>query len=140
MAVVFISPKQRQKMFILGITIMFLLLLLIISFAVFLSQPKPVPPELVFNRPKIDINMKLFESDQFKNLKLFEEIKMQFEYTAIAADNKTKKDIISAVSIEEARQILEDQDLTVVDIKEAGIGRENPFMPYSRSALPQTGR
>jgi predicted tellurium resistance membrane protein TerC len=130
MAVVFISPKQRQKVFFMGITIIFLLFLIAVAFVVFLSKPKEVPQTLVFNKPKVSINLKVFESDQFKNLQPFEEMQMQFSYSAVTKQKKEVTGFISAVSESDARKILEGMDLRVLSIEEAEIGRENPFTPY----------
>lgn len=136
MAVVFISPKQKQKMFLLGITAIFLLFLIIVSVVVFLSEPQRVAPELVFNKPKVDVDIDIFDSEQFKNLQPFEEMKIQFEYTASTKNNKLVTGFVSAVSEEEATEILEARDLKVSDIKEAEIGRDNPFTPYYQEAPP----
>jgi len=130
MAVVFISPKKRQKVFFMGITAMFLLLLVVIFFGVFLSKPKDVLPVMVFNKPKVNIDMKIFDSDQFKNLQPFAEMEIQYSYKAFTKDNKLKTGFISAVSIDQAMTILEDMKLTISELKEAEIGRDNPFTPY----------
>ena len=130
MAVVFISPKQRQKMFFLGITVMFLLLLAVISLVVLLASPKEVPPVLVFNKPKVNIDMSVFDSGQFKNLQPFPEMEKQYTYVAVAKDGQTRTGLISAVSADQAKAVLTNIGLTVSDIKEAGIGRQNPFIPY----------
>lgn len=137
MAVVFISPKQRQKMFFLGITVLFLLFLLVIFFSIFLSKPKQSDIVLVFNKPKVDIDMKVFESDQFKNLQPFAEMEILFSYTAVSKQDKDVEGFISAVSLEDARKILEDMGLMVKILKESEIGRENPFAPYDQSIVPQ---
>src|SRR3989344_5320630 len=121
MAVVFISPKQRQKTFFLGITVIFLLFLAAVGFAVFLSQPKPVSPEIVFNKPKISIDTKIFDSEQFKNLQPFAEMKIRFAYTARTTQGESETGIITAVSENEAKKILEDAGMAVIDLKEAGI-------------------
>ncbi len=130
MAIVFISPKQRQRMFFMGITILFVLFLLIISFAVFLSKPKPVPAELVFNRPKIDINLQVLESEQVKNLEPALQMDLQFKYTAITDKGVKTSGIITATSQEEAQKILQGMQLSGVSLEEAKTGRENPFTPY----------
>jgi predicted tellurium resistance membrane protein TerC len=129
MAVVFISPKQRQKMFLVGIATVFLLFLIVVSFGVFLSKPKEIQTPLVFNKPKINIDMKVFDSEQFKNLQPLQNIEMQFSYKGLK-DKKSLTGIISAASLEQARKILEDMGLTVTELKEIEIGRENPFTPY----------
>ena len=117
-------------MFFIGITVMFLLFLITIFLGVFLSSPKNVPQELIFNKPKVNVDMKIFESDQFKNLKPFIEMQTQYSYTATTKDKKIKTGFISAISISQAKTILEGMGLTVSDIKEIEIGRSNPFIPY----------
>ncbi len=130
MAVVFISPKQRQKMFFMGITAVFLLFLIIFSLGVFLSKPKEVSPVLVFNKPKVNIDMSVFDSDQFKNLQIFPEMETQYSYRAIGKDKKIKTGFISAISPDQAKTILESMGLILSELKEVEIGRDNPFIPY----------
>jgi predicted tellurium resistance membrane protein TerC len=138
MAVVFISPKQQQKIFFLGITIIFLLFLIIVFLGVFLSKPKEVSPLLVFNKPKVNIDMTIFDSIQFRDLQLFPEMEMQYSYTAFTKDNKTQTGFISAVSIDQAKEKLKNMGLTVSDIRESEVGRGNPFMPYYTVTAPAT--
>jgi predicted tellurium resistance membrane protein TerC len=130
MAVVFISPKQRQKVFFMGITIIFLLFLIIISLGVFLSGPKDVSPVLVFNKPKVDIDIKIFDSSQFKDFQSFIQMETQYSYKATSKDKKLKTGFVSAVSMEQAKAILEGMGLKVSELKEVEIGRDNPFTPY----------
>ena len=134
MAVIFISPKQRQKMFFLGITIMFLLFLVVISFGVFLSKPEEVSPILVFNRPKVNIDMTIFDSEQFKELQPFPEMETQYSYTALTKAKTQQTGFISAVSQDQAETILQGMGLTVSEIKEVEVGRVNPFTPYYQTA------
>ena len=117
-------------MFFAGITTIFLLFVIIVAFAVFLSKPPQSSFEVAFNKPKVDINIKVFDSEQFKNLVPFEGMKTQFEYVALAKSNKKVSGFVAAASEDEAREILEGLELKVVTIKEAKTGRENPFMPY----------
>ena len=130
MAVVFISPKQRQKTFFLGIAIILLLFLLSVAFGVLFSGPKQVPPELVFNKPKVNIDTEIFDSEQFKNLQPFTQIPLQFKYKAATSQGKPAEGLISATSIEEARKTLEEMNFVAIELKEVDIGRENPFTPY----------
>lgn len=130
MAIVFISPKQRQKTFFIGITVIVLLFLVIISLSILFAKPKEVAPELVFNKPKVDINFKVLDSDQFKELEPFSEMETQFRYVAATKKGKSVTGVISAVSESAAREILITMELTVTEIKEVEIGRENPFEPY----------
>jgi len=130
MAIVFISPKQRQKTFFIGITAIVLLFLIVVALSVFLAKPKEIPPELVFNKPKVDINLTVLDSDQFKELEPFSEMEVQFSYSAVTEKGKNVTGIISAVSESAARKALEEMKLTIAEIKEIKIGRENPFVPY----------
>lgn len=134
MAVVFISPKQRQRTFFIGITVMFLLFLAVIFFGVFLSAPTGTSPVLVFNKPKVSIDMSIFNSDQFKNLQPFAKMQTQYSYTATlksaVGQAKQETGFITADSIDQAKTILQGMGLEVSQIKEAEIGRDNPFTPY----------
>ncbi len=139
MAVVFISPKQRQKVFFTGITVMFLLFLSIIALSVFLSKPKESVPTIIFNKTKINIKTEVFDSDQFKTLQPFMEMNIFYSYKAITKTKQPRGGFISAVSQNEARTKLEGSGLTVVEIKEAEIGRDNPFTPYYEVLVKQPG-
>lgn len=117
-------------MFFIGITTIFVLFLIIITFWVFLSRPQPPAPELVFNKPKVNIDLKILDSDQFKSLVPFPQMPIQFSYTAISQTGKTVEGLITATSIEEATMLLKETGLDVGSIEEANVGRENPFTPY----------
>lgn len=101
-----------------------------IAFWVLLSQPKPPPAELVFNKPKISINMDVFDSEEFKNLQPFTELRMQFQYKANTTEGEQVSGFVQAVSAKEAREILAEAGMVVLELEESGIGRENPFTPY----------
>jgi len=135
MAVVFISPQKRQQMFLIGIISAFALFVTIVALLVFLSQPEKVAPELVFNKPKVSINFESFTSDQFKNLQPFVEMQTQFDYSALTKDNNQVDGSIFAANIDEAKKNLQDMGLTITDIKQAEVGRLNPFAPYYQSAV-----
>lgn len=117
-------------MFFTGITILFALVLAIISLVVFLSKPKPVAEKLVFNRPKIDINLQVLESDQIKMFEPAVQMDLQFKYEAVTKKGVKRSGIITAVSEEEAYKILEGMELVSINIEKAEAGRENPFAPY----------
>jgi len=137
MAVVFISPRQRQRMFFTGITIVVGLFLIVIAFVIFFSQPKEVSKEVVFNKPKVTINFEIFDSDQFKSLEPVGEMQVQFFYEA-KQDGQEIKGYISAVSSQEAEKILTELGYQITDLQEALIGRLNPFEPYTSTNLENT--
>ena len=138
MAVVFISPKQRQKTFFMIITAIFILFLVTISLGVFMSKPNEVLPVLIFNKAKVNIDMKIFDSDQFKSLQPFTEMQVQYTYKAIARNKQPRSGFISATSEDEAKTTLAGMGLNVSEIKEIEIGRDNPFTPYYASVTVST--
>jgi len=125
-------------MFFIGITVMFLLFLVAISLGVFLSKPKEVSSVLVFNKPKVNIDMNIFDSDQFKELQPFPEMETQYSYKAATKDKKQATGFISAVSEDQARDILVSRGLIVSELKEVEIGRDNPFASYYQQATVAT--
>ena len=138
MAVVFISPKQRQKAFLVGITVVLMLFLVVISLGVFLAKPGDFSPQLVFNKPKVSIDTSIFDSDQFKNLQPFTDMQKQYSYKATTKDGKPQIGFVSADTIDHARNTLEAQGLTVSELKEVEVGRDNPFTPYYQPVVTPT--
>jgi len=136
MAIVFISPKQRQRVFFTGITVVFLLILAAISLGVFLAKPIQNPGAVVFNKPKVSIDMSIFDSQEFKDLQLFPEMGIQYSYKALDKAHKLQTGFLSASSLEEANSILVSQGLMVSEIKEVKVGRADPFMPYYTIPAP----
>lgn len=131
MAVVFISPKQRQKMFIIGITSVFGLLLAVIAAVVLFSQPsEDISEELVFNKPKVKIDFEILESEQFQSLQDFQEMEIRYSYIVVKNEEEIEG-YTTANSIEEARQKLENLGYEVYSITEAEMGRDNPFEDYN---------
>jgi hypothetical protein len=130
MAVVFISPKQRQKTFFVIITLMFLLFMIVIFLGVFSAKPSSVSQVVVFNKAKINIDMSIFNGEKFKNLQPFTDINPQYSYSALFKNGKPQSGFISAPSIDQARTMLEGMGLNVSEISEVEAGRPDPFIPY----------
>ncbi len=130
MAIVFISPKKRQKIFFMGITVLFLLFISFVSLSVFLSKPKAVPEEQVSITPKININFKILESDKIKYVQPMGKIEKSFFYEALTDKKQFKTGTILAVSPEEAKKAIIAMGLTITKFEEVKVGRDNPFIPY----------
>lgn len=130
MAIVFISPKERQKVFILGIAVLFVLFLVGISLIIFLAKPKETPSELVFHAPKIRINFDVLTSDKIRDLQFLPEIEKEFNYAAKTETGQDKSGKIAASSPEKAIQILTALRLSSIVLEEIRGGRETPFSPY----------
>ncbi len=117
---------------------MFLLFIAVVFFGVFLSSPKEVPATLVFNKPKVNVDTKILDSAQFKSLQPFAKMQTQYSYEATDEENSFKTGFITAASKEAAMAILENSGLSVSELKEAKIGRDNPFSPYYQQGLQPT--
>jgi len=130
MAVVFISPKKRQRTFFVAITLGLLAFLGFISLGVMSSTPPEIDTAIVYNKAKINIDMSVFDSDRFKNLKSSTEMGVQYAYKVVTKSKLTEEGFISSSSETLARKKLEDNGLTVISLKETGAGRDNPFVPY----------
>jgi len=130
MAIVFVSPKQRQKMFFLGITILFLLFLSIVGTVVFFSKPALTLTETIFKKPNIKIDFTVLDSEQVKESSLMGRIQKQFTYSATTVKGSQESGNVFAATIEEATKKLEDEKLTNISLEEALVGRENPFTSY----------
>ena len=129
MAIVFISPKEKQKVFIIGIIGLFFLVLVLIGLLVFSAKPKKAA-EQVFNAPKIEINFGILDSNVIKNLYPLPEMKKEFSYTGQTSKKIPKSGTIIASSQEEAMQALITLGLADIVLKEITGGRDNPFTPY----------
>ncbi len=139
MAVVFISPKQRQKMFFMGISGIALLFMGAVAIGVFFAPEKQVDQSVVFNEPKISVNTKIFDSDKFKNLVPFSDMEFQYSYTGVDANKKPFSGYISATSPDEAASKLTSQGYSNLNINQVQLGRDNPFAPYyARQIAPAT--
>lgn len=117
-------------MFFVGITIIFLLFLTVVSLGVFFSEPEEIPPTLVFNKPKVNIDMSIFDSALFQGLRPFAEMTPLFSYKALGGNNQLTTGFISADSAEQAVKTLQELGLSVSELKEVETGRENPFISY----------
>ena len=130
MAVVFISPKKRQRAFFVILTLGFLLFIGFISLGIFFAKPKAVSPSVVFNKSKINIDMSIFDSQRFRNLHDSPVMGFQYNYRALNRSKIVETGFISAESVDEAKKTLEGMGLTVTFLEEVKLGRDNPFVPY----------
>ena len=114
---------------------MFVLFLAVISLGVFSAKPKSISAPLTFNKPKVNIDTKIFDSVQFKSLQPFTQMQTQYSYEATTKAGKTKTGFVTAGSIDEAKAILTNMGLSPTQLKETEIGREDPFSPYYQATV-----
>ena len=137
MAIVFVSPKQKQRLFLAGIIALFVLVLISIAFFVFLSKPASTILQQSFKKTEIKINFEVLDSDKVKYLSVVEKMELQFTYTAVGPDDKPVVGKILAVSEEKALEDLRNMKLTNIVITASSPGRVDPFASYYQiKALP----
>lgn len=103
-----------------------------------MAKPKELQVETVFNKAKVSINFDVLDSDGFKNLEPFAELKIEFVYKASNKKGQVIEGKISAESAKEAENILKESGLSVNEINEVEAGRENPFAPSSGTTTSKT--
>lgn len=133
MAIVFISPRKKQQMFFWGIALSLIVFLAIISLIVFLpdflSKNSNTPADMT-SLPDITVNLNILDSDKVKNLQPPSSLPIAFTYTVQDKNGIQIQGNISAASKQDAQSILEKADFKVISLKEANIGRTNPFVSY----------
>lgn len=130
MAIVFISPKEKQKVFFGAIAGVFGFIVIVIAIIILLSRPAPIAQEKVFKKPPIKINFALLDSDKLKNLQPFPQIEAEFTYTAKDAEDRDVAGKITAASEDDARKAIEAMNLKILTINGPLLGQDNPFTPY----------
>jgi hypothetical protein len=140
MAVVFISPKSKQKAFLMWIVTGVMAFIAGVAFFVFTYSPTTTIDvgNVIFNKPKVTIDLSILDSDRFKNLNPFDQLETQFSYNGTTDKGKISSGIISAININEARKILVGMGLLVIDLKPVDSGRLNPFTPYYQKIIQET--
>ena len=135
MAIVFVSPREKQKAFLVAIVIFSVIVFAIIGLAIFLSSPKkPQGAGSRFVAPQIEIDFDVLTSPEILNLVLMPEMDLQFSYKGINSSAQEQTGKISAPTERRAREILSNLGLVlIIELKEVGVGRENPFSPIGTS-------
>lgn len=138
MAIVFVSPRQKQRLFLTGIIALFVLILITISLFVFLSKPNSSILSQSFKKPDIKVNLAVLDSDQLKYFSVAEKVDQQFIYKATATDGKIVNGKILAVSEVQAEEKLRNMNLSNITIEGTAPGRVNPFIIYYQNQTTQT--
>ncbi len=133
MAIVLISPKNKQRTFA-WIAVTIILLLAVISLVVFIpkffNKSQRITNQASLSQPTIAINLSIVDSDKVKNLEPFLQIEIDYAYVAQDQNGKQVAGTIAATSKDEAKKFLEALNLKVSSIKEANVGNSNPFISY----------
>lgn len=137
MAIIFVSPKQKQKLFVIAVVSALVFVLVVISLIIFLSKPKAVSDQNFFEKkPEIVIDFSVLEKEQIKLMEIPPRPQMQFDYTATGEGGKFLSGRIVASSEKEALSILESRKISAIQIKKTSVGRINPFLPYYQVIAP----
>ncbi len=134
MAIVLISPKKRQKVFIWGVASLLVLVVIAIASFIFIpgltNQTINIPDTGAYITPDIKLNLKIVDSQQVQNLQPFLNIETEFAYIATDKNGKQAVGKISATDKDNAKKSLEAMGFVVLSLQEANMGRSNPFVPY----------
>ncbi len=134
MAIIFVSPKRKQRMFFLGMAMLLVLFLIIISLIIllpeFLNKTQNIPTEVSSNMPNVTINLNTIDSDVVKNLDIFSNLETEFTYVIQNQSGQQATGNIIAISKDSIQKIFEKRGIKVISLKEANIGRDNPFVSY----------
>jgi len=133
MVIVFEPRQKKQKMFFWGVTVLLVFILFIVTLVVFppglndefqklLSQETP--------QSKIGVSLNIVGSNMVKNLEPFGDIEPEFVYTVKGKDGKQVQGSVSALTILEAKNLLEKTGFQVLKLEKATTGKNNPFSPY----------
>lgn len=132
MAIVFISPKRKQKIFLWVIIAASIVVVALVLALVFLPDffNKDAPVNVPMLMPTLSINSDILDSNNVKNLEVIGSLPLSFLYVVQDKDGKRSGGTISASSRDDAQAILEGKGYTVVSLQEAGLGRTNPYLLY----------
>lgn len=136
MAIVFISPKNRQKNLLIGIIIFFVLVLVLTTVAVLNSNPSKSSSDAYFKKTVITINYNLLNSKDVQGLEPLPEIQEEYLYTGLSKDKKPVSGKVLAVSEVDAQEKLKEMNVLEAKIEKVSTGRENPFSIYYQVQLP----
>ncbi len=134
MAIVFISPQQKQKTIIKIIVGLLALLLvagsLVIFIPKFINAPAKAKIKVSFAKPDVIINLDIINSEKVKNLNLFSNLETEFVYVVKNQQGNLITGNIVALTPFDAQKLLEESGFKVVSLKEINIGRSEPFTSY----------
>lgn len=134
MAIVFISPQKKQRMFFITIATLFVMVLFILSLITFIpkieDKLKNIPENGALNIPDVKINFGTVDSEKVRNMELIREVEREFNYTVQGKDGKQISGRILAPDANGAQKSLEIMGFKILTIEEAVAGRSNPFAPY----------
>lgn len=134
MAIVFISPKKKQRVFFWGITMSLVSFVIIISVIVvmpeLLNKTQIIPAGISYDKPFITINLDAVDSLQVKNLEPFVSLETEFAYNVKDQHGKQTAGNISAATKDDAQKLLEGAGFSVLSLQEVMAGRSDPFTSY----------
>lgn len=134
MAIVFISPKAKRKIFFRAAAMLVFLILIVFSVVFLIIESlnaklaNLAPPPAATSG--VAINFTIIDSPKVLDLEPFLGPKMEFTYLVEDNNGKQIQGNILAISKEDAKTLLEEAGFKVVSLKEIKIGRNEPFVAY----------
>lgn len=137
MAIVFVSPKKKQKIFFTITALIMTLFLVGVSLIALLPEFKeglaiiPINIETGYiTVPEVKINFNVVDSDSVRKLEPFVILEPEFSYVAQDSTGKQLTGMLLASSQNQAETILKGMGLTIIEIREVNAGKQEPFIPY----------
>ncbi len=135
MAILFVSPQKTQRMLMLIVISLLIVFLVGFSLTIFWPQfsfgnQDPLLNPTAYQAPDIQIDFRAVDSNQFKNLEVFSEVQIEFNYIAKDENDKQIIGVIMATNKDNAQIILEQMGLKASSLEEKNLGRNEPFSPY----------
>ncbi len=133
MAIVFVSAKAKQAVFF-RTTAILVISTLLVAFLVFIITGLWGSGKMAIKggpgQPDIAINLNIADSAKISNLEPFYSLETEFAYLVLDENQQQVEGNISAFTKEEAQKSLESSGFKVLNLKEAGLGRNQPFISY----------
>lgn len=134
MAIIFISPKKKQRTFFIIITVILALALFTIGVMALLPEFNrrlaKTDNGYVISIPEVMINFNLLDSERVKAMASFQPLLLEYRYVAANSALQKQEGVIFASSQEEAESLLKQQGLKVELLEEKNVGRSEPFVSY----------
>ena len=131
---ILLTPQQTHGDSLLAIMkVVLVVALLAVPVAIFSPWWQPavqLPAGTESTQPDVTINMSILDSQAVQQLQSFPNSVRQFSYTAVDSAGKSVAGTIGAFNDADAKNQLQKMGLSAKTIREANVGRQEPFTPY----------
>ena len=134
MAIIFTSPKNKQRALLWVIIIISAVFLtaifLLVLLPEFLRNSQDIATETLKGQSDATISLNIGNQDKVNMLEPFVELEISFAYVVQDKDGKQIAGSISAADKAIAIKLLEESGFKILSLKEMNLGNDNPFISY----------